>query len=226
MSSRRRGFTLIELLVVIAIIAILAAILFPVFAKAREKARTSSCQSNMKQIGVAFAQYAQDYDERLPMCRTCNGFVSPINGQTVTLTFRFSIQPYLKSVQVFSCPSNTSTQTVDGGILNHYAYPTDGGDDSTGFSYGTGNGGTALARIEWPAETAQVIEKRDGGPDIASWNCRYSGFYGHNGMANFLYCDGHVKIMKWPKVLTPKSAFRFDLADHAAHATGFPAEAN
>ncbi len=63
----RRGFTLIELLVVIAIIAILAAILFPVFAKAREKARQSSCLSNMKQIVLGTMQYAQDYDERLPM---------------------------------------------------------------------------------------------------------------------------------------------------------------
>ncbi len=63
----RRAFTLIELLVVIAIIAILAAILFPVFAKAREKARQSSCQSNVKQLGLAFMQYTQDYDEKLSL---------------------------------------------------------------------------------------------------------------------------------------------------------------
>ncbi|MBI5833849.1 MAG: DUF1559 domain-containing protein [Armatimonadetes bacterium] len=226
MRAQRRGFTLIELLVVIAIIAILAAILFPVFAKAREKARTASCQSNMKQLGVAFVQYAQDYDETLPMCRTCNGFVSPVDGTTVTLTFRFSIQPYLKSTQVFKCPSNTSNATNDGGIINHYGYPTDGGVDSTGFSYGTGNCNTSLAKIQSPAEQLQCIEKRDGGPDCASWNPRWSGFYGHNGFGNFLYCDGHVKTLKWAKVLTPKSGFRFDLADQAGNATGFPADMN
>jgi prepilin-type N-terminal cleavage/methylation domain-containing protein len=75
MSKRsRRGFTLIELLVVIAIIAILAAILFPVFARAREKARQSSCQSNLKQIGLAFTMYAQDYDEKMPRG---SGYIAP-----------------------------------------------------------------------------------------------------------------------------------------------------
>ncbi len=91
----RRGFTLIELLVVIAIIAILAAILFPVFAKAREKARQASCASNLKQLGLAITQYTQDYDENLP--NSCLNTVG---------TWRYMIYPYVKSTGVYKCPSN------------------------------------------------------------------------------------------------------------------------
>jgi prepilin-type N-terminal cleavage/methylation domain-containing protein len=87
----RRGFTLIELLVVIAIIAILAAILFPVFGRARENARRSSCVSNLKQIGLAVIQYTQDYDEGMP--------------RTYAPGFRDVLQPYIKSKQIFICPS-------------------------------------------------------------------------------------------------------------------------
>jgi len=92
----RRGFTLIELLVVIAIIALLAAILFPVFERARENARRSSCQSNLKQIGLGILQYTQDYDESFPYGAYGNGagWAGPIF-------------PYVKSVQVYSCPSDT-----------------------------------------------------------------------------------------------------------------------
>jgi prepilin-type N-terminal cleavage/methylation domain-containing protein/prepilin-type processing-associated H-X9-DG protein len=95
----RKAFTLIELLVVIAIIAILAAILFPVFAQAREKARQTSCLSNTRQLGLAVAQYIQDYDETLPM----GGYDAP--GYS-SRWFR-DIYPYIKNVGVFSCPSET-----------------------------------------------------------------------------------------------------------------------
>src|SRR4028118_2247831 len=102
-STVNRGFTLIELLVVIAIIAILASILFPVFARARENARRSSCQSNLKQIGLGILQYVQDYDERYPMYR--------IDSATTGLrsTWFAQAQPYLKSTQLFACPSDSDT---------------------------------------------------------------------------------------------------------------------
>src|SRR6195952_2385277 len=94
----RTGFTLIELLVVIAIIAILAAILFPVFAKAREKARQISCLSNEKQLGLGIMQYIQDYDEQLPA-------VWDANRQPET-NWAIESYPYVKSLGVFKCPSN------------------------------------------------------------------------------------------------------------------------
>ena len=107
----RSAFTLIELLVVIAIIAILAAILFPVFARARENARRSSCQSNLKQIGLGIIQYNQDYDEKFPLALYDN-----YQG-----AWPLTIQPYIKSVQVFQCPSDPdagqpSPSTVVGGL--------------------------------------------------------------------------------------------------------------
>ncbi|RYX85499.1 DUF1559 domain-containing protein [bacterium] len=113
-SSKRLAFTLIELLVVIAIIAILAAILFPVFARARENARRASCQSNLKQIGLGLMQYAQDYDETLPAWY--NG-PSNVSNATTSWKWNDSIFPYVKSEQVFTCPS-------DGATNNQYVYYT------------------------------------------------------------------------------------------------------
>ena len=121
MFRRSRGFTLIELLVVIAIIAILAAILFPVFAQAREKARLITCTSNMKQIGTALAMYAQDYDETLPAYRFEAGFWHPLHngcgGGNVAPNCGWSysawapmVQPYVKNNGVFACPSANRTQ--------------------------------------------------------------------------------------------------------------------
>jgi prepilin-type N-terminal cleavage/methylation domain-containing protein/prepilin-type processing-associated H-X9-DG protein len=96
--SRRTAFTLIELLVVIGIISILAAILFPVFARVRENARRASCQSNLKQIALGIMQYSQDYDEYFPLV-AYNLSGAPIGGWV------FTTQPYLKSTQIFQCPS-------------------------------------------------------------------------------------------------------------------------
>lgn len=101
-NRQKTAFTLIELLVVIAIIAILAAILFPVFARARENARRSSCQSNLKQLGLGFLQYTQDYDERFPQGTATGNTGRGWAGQ---------VQPYLKSHQILKCPSETNTAT-------------------------------------------------------------------------------------------------------------------
>ncbi|MBW3634834.1 MAG: DUF1559 domain-containing protein [Armatimonadetes bacterium] len=102
-SSPARGFTLIELLVVIAIIAILAAILFPVFGRARENARRSSCQSNMKQIGLGIMQYTQDYDEKFPQAYWYKNDAGDSGGY-----FQWSgaTMPYVKSAQLYVCPSD------------------------------------------------------------------------------------------------------------------------
>src|SRR4028119_795664 len=105
--ARHAGFTLIELLVVIAIIAILAAILFPVFARARENARRASCQSNLKQIGTGMLMYVQDYDERYP--GSVMQPIPPINGGgSPIMPIDAQLNPYIKSDQLWACPSDTN----------------------------------------------------------------------------------------------------------------------
>ena len=101
--ARRAGFTLIELLVVIAIIAILAAILFPVFARAREKARQASCLSNEKQLGIALMMYVQDYDESYPYSYY---YVNGVGGSGGYFHWSYLMQPYIKNWQLFVCPGD------------------------------------------------------------------------------------------------------------------------
>ncbi|MDR3708964.1 MAG: DUF1559 domain-containing protein [Capsulimonadaceae bacterium] len=113
---KHKGFTLIELLVVIAIIAILAAILFPVFAQAREKARASACLSNLKQLGLGYTQYEQDYDENVPCGLVSNGYGS--RG------WAGQIYPYVKSKAVFICPSDTTQAITNNPDVVSYAVNT------------------------------------------------------------------------------------------------------
>jgi len=144
---RKFGFTLIELLVVIAIIAILAAILFPVFGRARENARRSSCQSNLKQLGIGLLQYTQDYDESLPpgiQLKKAGGD-SPINNNGGWAGQAF---PYIKSTQVFRCPSETRSYNVS------YAY-------NGAISHTEGAGlptYTRLSRFNSPSKTVMLFE--------------------------------------------------------------------
>src|SRR5713101_8731815 len=100
--SRKRGFTLIELLVVIAIIAISAAILFPVFAQAREKARQTHCLSNVRQVAAALSMYVQDNDETFPPV----GYASFENGPPCFFSFAFGIMPYQRNADIWGCPTN------------------------------------------------------------------------------------------------------------------------
>jgi prepilin-type N-terminal cleavage/methylation domain-containing protein/prepilin-type processing-associated H-X9-DG protein len=172
--AARRGFTLIELLVVIAIIAILAAILFPVFAQAREKARQTSCLSNLKQIGTGFLMYAQDYDEQLPpwTANHCGVYT----GGAFALQYMFPnlVAPYIKNGvdpatgilgQVWACPSTKASLS---NISNTYAYnyyALGGTSNCTGAGLGTAytpfNGPAfaypaALASLGRPAEIYMI----------------------------------------------------------------------
>lgn len=155
LSRRRpRAFTLIELLVVIAIIAILAAILFPVFAQAREKARQTTCLSNLKQVGTGLMMYSQDYDETLPVYN--DGVFDFGNPAVYTATPNFfgSVIPYIKNSQVFGCPSAPD---------NESSPPTSANQGVTPYSRSSfvGNAviiGRALAQIPAPSNIVYAQE--------------------------------------------------------------------
>ncbi len=188
----RKGFTLIELLVVIAIIAILAAILFPVFARAREKARQTSCLNNVKQLTLAHIMYAQDYDERLP--------ASYLPGNPGTYDNWYEVlQPYLKNTQILICPSQ-ATYTL--GYGQNYSFLTYSWPGSAGY----GSGGCPLALIARPAETILIADSGQHQLSSGGWSygmtyvitwarepLNYFVYLRHNEMANVGFCDGHAK---------------------------------
>lgn len=193
---RSHGFTLIELLVVIAIIAILAAILFPVFAQAREAARKSSCLSNEKQIGTAVQMYTQDYDERYPGRGGNNTNANDLPS------WRQTTQAYIKNTQVFKCPSNSDSSIIADAASAFYP--------AINRSYGINDriSGQSLAVVNAPASKILVSELRfQGWTDYGSswWNgcCWDQGFAGHMGQANYLFADGHVKSMKPSQTAAP-----------------------
>jgi prepilin-type N-terminal cleavage/methylation domain-containing protein/prepilin-type processing-associated H-X9-DG protein len=202
---RRAGFTLIELLVVIAIIAILAAILFPVFAKAREKARQTSCLSNVKQLALAYLQYAQDYDERTPE----SYWPAPPLPATARLwgtSYMASIElvyPYIKNSQAYICPSSSGQNSSYGPTPWNWH-------------------GRALGEVTSPARCIMLSESyynsygrwciyppqapHGTGPTCNNWapvdwagSAETIATTGrHNGGCNLAYYDGHAK---WSSVL-------------------------
>lgn len=218
--QQRKGFTLIELLVVIAIIAILAAILFPVFAKAREKARQASCLSNVKQMTSAAMMYVQDYDETF-MCANLN-LSEPF--------WPFQLEPYIKSWNVFDCPSNSVWTSRSSTPWPPYVFP--GGYPDYCFIYALWDGRpTQPPALRGPTTLASVPEPADkflcfdsctfiggsygyaltasqcgqwAGPTTScpnSENVQGSFLSGspnlkylpHSGGANFGFIDGHAK---------------------------------
>lgn len=186
--GRNSGFTLIELLVVIAIIAILAAILFPVFAQAREKARGASCLSNMKQIGLAIQMYAQDYDEMyprnddclnndtipFPLVPTATGCNGPSFGNRINhYKWFWWLYPYVKNHQIFRCPSRRIVESEPGlqdwvhsaELFNAYSLNLSltgslntWGDPNRNGAYRNSFLGGGLAGIQTPADTFIVME--------------------------------------------------------------------
>ncbi len=186
-----KGFTLIELLVVIAIIAILAAILFPVFARARENARRASCGSNLKQIALGMFQYTQDYDER---------YIQPQNDNN---TMVLVLQPYIKSTQLFICPSANGeattqltalTRNVSWKVGNPAAVPSTQSRGSYGMN--TALEGLSISEVQTSALVPMFFDGTwyteansgagGGGSTIQAGTRHFDG-------NNIAYADGHVK---------------------------------
>ena len=194
----KKAFTLIELLVVIAIIAILAAILFPVFAQAREKARRTQCISNLKNVGMAMILYADDYDET---------YVSMNN-------WKQKIDDYVKNKDIYYCPSRPAIkqaqnwflgQAVNLGSVNGAG---DGVQGLVDFATGSGVGqaqiisaGEKIMLVEWGRGSdgwggcnagAPVGDIVLGTKPSSNWAC----YAGHNGQTTVTFCDGHTKGMR------------------------------
>jgi prepilin-type N-terminal cleavage/methylation domain-containing protein/prepilin-type processing-associated H-X9-DG protein len=181
---KRKGFTLIELLVVIAIIAILAAILFPVFARAREKARQTNCLSNTKQLMLGILMYAQDYDENM-----CYGQNDDADG---TRYWRNVVEPYVKNTQIMKCPSKASQSYGYGWNYPNMPYRT---------NYPTGR--TALAHWNRPAEV--LVFACNAKSPTNQWIYAYTSYASrwpdgdhnmgdvHNDGSNVGFLDGHAK---------------------------------
>jgi len=198
----KRGFTLIELLVVIAIIAILAAILFPVFAQAREKARMTQCLSNLKQIGTGVMMYNQDYDEMFPNAKAWGRYwTGEVANPALPDSLRYLpdlTAPYTKNVDLWFCPSvgkNNNTTYGYSPLQNGTTYIWNHQTQSCGFctptQANTNVSGSALASVAGPAQAPIFF-------DMPYWGNQVKGL--HAGGLNAVYADGHAK---WGGKLQP-----------------------
>jgi prepilin-type N-terminal cleavage/methylation domain-containing protein/prepilin-type processing-associated H-X9-DG protein len=221
----KKAFTLIELLVVIAIIALLAAILFPVFSRARENARKASCQSNLKQIGLGLAQYTQDYDERL--------VPGDDQGNTIRRHYAELLMPYLKSQQIFSCPSASGSKNECnpfGRFPVSYAlnqiYELDNSRQSS-WIFRAGSP-MSLAAIEDTSRTVFIgdVQNQGAGSEedfcyqvigsvvnaatppttLGRTNSQGAFVNRHLDGANWAFMDGHVKWMPISKIMEQNTA--------------------
>lgn len=204
---RRRGFTLVELLIVTAIIAVLAALLFPVFAQARERARSATCLSHLRNLDTAMLMYAQDYDEHLPLA------AAPTTVKPFFLAWHNLIDPYVRNKQVWLCPSSQIPPTdADGTPTSHFGYNAYYlARLSLDFSsIGTTAAGVGLGEVASPAETVVLTDARASmansrcGPDgkyllppsLAATDCWGRPSANHSGGCSIAWLDGHVRWMR------------------------------
>lgn len=203
---KTRAFTLIELLVVIAIIAILAAILFPVFARAREQARKTNCISNLKQVGLAIHMYLQDYDERFFTWRSDCAHTADCPGDIVMAFTRWAVlsQPYIKNAQIFLCPSYSEN------FWKWDGWPANGCPDlwpvtgfrglSYDFKLGLAVGarcGVKLATIDKVAQTIMVYENSPihAERSVPFWSCTDNPQVFTRMAFNAVMADGHARYV-------------------------------